>query len=256
ATPWPPPSNPKLSPRGATRRLSSWSTSATIRFARLMISISRADLSEITALNPQSCGYTGANLVDFPDAVELSEQSPLAIITDQRRGLVLVNLQAVRDRLFPIILALIKLPATAVAHSRLFRRIEYHVRERAAVPACSPAGQSLDNRLLRHLNRQHMVQAEPHLSENRVETLCLGNGPRKTIQDKSRFAIFFFQPLGDQIDDHAVRHQSATIDIFRSLFAQRSLLRHGFAQNVARRNLACAKLLLEPFRLGSLPSAR
>ena len=65
----------------------------------------------------------------------------------------LVDLEAIGDRLFPVIVALVKFSTAAITDAGFFRRIENHVTEGAAASAGATASQPLDNNALRHLNR-------------------------------------------------------------------------------------------------------
>src|SRR5687768_2538480 len=101
------------------------------------------------------------------------------------------------DRLLPIIVALIKLPAAAVAHAGLLRRVKHDMAQRATLFASPPPGQSFDDDILRHLNQQYTVQVKPHRFENLVQALGLRNRAREAVEEKTALAIFLLQAFGD-----------------------------------------------------------
>src|ERR1043166_1892536 len=112
---------------GATVCFSSCSTSATITFARLIISISRDHLSEITSLTPQRLAHAVVDLIYRPNPVHIRENASFAIIVDQRRRLLVIGDKTSLNGLLTIIFSLIESPATTFTDSILIWRVERYV---------------------------------------------------------------------------------------------------------------------------------
>jgi hypothetical protein len=101
-----------------------------------------------------------------------------------------------------------------------------------------------------------MLQRQASLFQYPFEVVGLGDCPRKTVENKSRLAIRLFQPFGDELDHDVVRDKIAAREIAGSLLPERCFGARRLAQNVSRRNLARAELLLQKLGLCSLTGPR
>jgi hypothetical protein len=66
-----------------------------------------------------------SDILDFSDAVYFAQQTAVAIIADQRRGLRFIDIQARFDSALAIIAALKKVTATATANILCFGGIKF-----------------------------------------------------------------------------------------------------------------------------------
>src|SRR5829696_2671898 len=101
-------------------------------------------------------------------AVEAVEDVVLVVVVDERRGLVPVHLQALADRLLPVVLALAQRLAVDVADLVVLRRVVLDV-VRVAVRAHAPAGQAPDDVVLGHVDEQRGRQPAVDLLQRLVE---------------------------------------------------------------------------------------
>src|SRR5262249_39208407 len=78
---------------------------------------------------------------------------------------------------------------------------------------------------------------------------------REAVEDEAVGRLLLLEPLGDDADDHLVRHQVAAIHVLLCLLADlRALLDRG-AQDVAGGVVGQPEVLLQPLALGSLAAA-
>src|SRR5215210_9480036 len=81
---------------------------------------------------PQGVDGTLGDILDRPRGVHPAQQAALAVVADQRGGLVGVDLEPVPDRLLAVVVALEQLPVATVADPVGARRVEVEVPD---VPA-------------------------------------------------------------------------------------------------------------------------
>src|SRR6516164_1760727 len=88
-------------------------------------------------------GAQGAfgDLVHGAGGVEAEQDALVGVERDQRRGLLLVHLEPVPDRLLAVVVALEQLAAAVIADPQLDRRVEHDVPYPPATPASAPPRQ-------------------------------------------------------------------------------------------------------------------
>src|SRR3954453_12198564 len=89
-----------------------------------------------------------------PRAVEAAQQVAVLVVLHERLGLVVVDGQALADRLRLVVLALDELRAVDVAAALLLGRIEVDVVDAAAL-AHAPPREALDDLVVGHVDEQH-----------------------------------------------------------------------------------------------------
>ena len=101
--------------------------------------------------------------------------------------------------------------------------------------------------VLRHRDVDHDQRiASRH---DRVERLGLRHRPREPIQHEPRARIVAVEPLADDADHDLVVHQLPAVHDRLGGAPELGTVRHGFAQNVARRNPRNPAAPRQPFRL-------
>src|SRR5918993_2842256 len=116
--------------------------------ASLLIWIIRSRFLNISVLRPRSVAVAAqrvdgplGDVLDRAGRVDAAEQAPVAVVADQRRGLVGVDLEPVPDGVLAVVVALEELACAAVALPRRGGRVEVEGPHVAAAPARPPAGQ-------------------------------------------------------------------------------------------------------------------
>src|SRR5882757_4725553 len=94
--------------------------------------ISRSLLRTLSTVRAQRVNRSHRDVFHKPGRIDADQLALRAVEVDQRRGLVGVFTQPVRDRLGLVVIALIELAAAPVAHAIDGRRIEFDVPGLAA----------------------------------------------------------------------------------------------------------------------------
>ena len=160
----------------------------------------------------------------------------------------MVNLQPVLDSVRVVILADNQLVTALVTHIFHLWRIVDDVVRCAALAAHASAGQPLHDRLIRNFNVDHMIDLDAHF----LQSLCLRHRPRKTVEDKTVFAIILFQTFVHHFNHYCIWHQFTCMNEFLCLLTGLCSVFHSRADDIAGTDLRNMTILTDFFRLGTL----
>src|SRR5690606_31247194 len=166
---------------------------------------------------------------------DLHEPAAAPVVRQDRRGLPVVDLQPLAQRLDVVVAARGAAVAGAFGRSRL---------------------DALDQHLVRHRDLDHEVQGQALALEQRIKRLGLRDGAREAVEDEALAAIRLLDALGDHLDHQGVGHQLPLVHDLPGLAPELAARGDGSAQHVTGRELLQAVLLLEDLRLGTLSGAR
>src|SRR5690349_16389321 len=96
-----------------------------------------------------------ADAIWIVGTVDLVEETLLAVVIDQRGGLLVVLLEAVTDDLGLVVVADEEFGTVDVADAFLRRRVEFDVVDVALLVADPSAGQPVDDRLVVDVDQDH-----------------------------------------------------------------------------------------------------
>src|SRR5581483_783203 len=144
-------------------------------------------------------------------AVDRGELVLLLVVVDQRRGLVLIDLEALADHFLVVVRALHELAAVVIADALLLRRAVVDVVEMAADAAGAPAREPLDQAVELHVQQDRLVQRLALGLEHLVERLRLRERAREAVEDEAEAGVLRAQPLADHADDDVVGDQLAGV---------------------------------------------
>ena len=137
------------------------------------------------------------------------QKTPLLVKRFQRLGLLMVHLETRLDGLGGIVFPLDQFAAAVVAHAG---RLGGHSYQMVAGPAGltdTASAHALHNGLVRDFDGNHVIKGDSRL----LHGFCLGDGAGHPVQNIAVPAILLRQTLGDDTDDHFIRHQLAGIHI-------------------------------------------
>src|SRR5919206_1544913 len=128
--------------------------------------------------------------------VEAAQEVALVVVLDERGGLLLVDLEALADRLLAIVLALLERLAVDVADALALRRVELDVVH-VAVRAHPAAGEPAHDLVGRHLDEQRGRQAAAELGHLLLERLGLRHVAREAVEQEPVLAVAVGQAAED-----------------------------------------------------------
>ena len=176
---------------------------------------------------------------------------PLAVVADQRLGLLVIDLKALQDGLFLVVVALDQRLAGDVVLALDLGRIELDVIGAAGGDVHATTAHAGDDLAVRHVDFEHVVDRHAGI----LHGLGLRNGARETVEHVAALAVGFLEAILDQADDDVVADQAAGIHDLLGFEAQRRAGLDGGAQHVAGGNLRNAEFLLDEVGLGALAGA-
>src|SRR3954454_6126360 len=185
-------SSPVVTPgRTAARRSSS--VSPTTRPARRICAICSGDLISMalrsrnivgSAVRLQHVDGTLGDLVDLALGLDRAQQPAAAVVADERRSLVVVDLQPVANGLRLVVVALEQLAPAQVADVFLLGRVELGVPHVAARAAGSATGQTAHHLVLVDAKLERSFDRLAELDEHLVEGLGLRQRARKPVEQE------------------------------------------------------------------------
>ena len=113
----------------------------------------------------QHTGNAFKNGVNLTDAGDFRDFPLLAVISDQRECLILVNAQAVDDSGLNIIVALHQCLTRLIINAGGLRRIVFKVIGATRCGMDAPSGQAFNDQVKRHLNRQHAIDIKAQFGQ-------------------------------------------------------------------------------------------
>ena len=160
----------------------------------------------------------------------------------------MVDIQACLHGLGSVVLADGQLTAAEVALAFHLGRIGDDVERGAAVLAGPAARHTLDDGLVRDLDREGGVDVDAML----LQSFRLGDGARHTVEDITIGAVGLSQTLADDADDDVVRNELAAFHVGFCFQAHGRAVFHGRAQDVAGGNGGDIQLAAEDLSLRAL----
>src|SRR3954453_14215785 len=189
-------------------------------------------------------------------AVEAPQQVAALVVLDERLGLVVVDGQALGDRLRLVVVALDELGAVLVADALTLGRVELDVVGVPVLRAGAPAGQAADDLLVGHVDEQDRGQLAPDLLQRLGQGVGLGDLPREAVEQEAVLGLGAVQGLQDHADDEPVGDEVARVHVLLGLPAELGALGDGGAQDVAGGEVREAEVVREALGLGALAGAR
>ena len=180
-----------------------------------------------------------------------------SVVLDQRRGIGLVDLQALRDRSRLVVVALVDV---AVAAPRLaWRPRDVGSRNLVVgVPAATAEPATLEPTakfIRRNLERKHGVKRSIQFSEHCIERLSLRERPWKPIKEELVLRTAR-QPFADHADHHVIGDELASVHESLGLKPKRRPVLDRLAQQVASREVQQAPLATKLLGLCALAGTR
>ena len=133
----------------------------------------------------------------------------LAVVANERSGLVFVDRQAVSDCFFIIVRALIKLGSVVIANTFGLRRDIDHVVDRTAGFADAAAGKAPNEHIVGDAHVDHFQQCAADFREQLIEQLGLLQRTRESVEHETGIAGGLRNPFLDDAEDHRIGHQFA-----------------------------------------------
>src|SRR2546421_4540314 len=112
----------------------------------VLYSMSRLGVRTLSTVRAQRVDATNCDVLDRPGRVDTHQLALRAVVVDQRRGLVRVLAQPLRDDVRLVVVALVQLAAPPVADVDAGGRLELDVPDLVAAPALPRPGQHPDQR--------------------------------------------------------------------------------------------------------------
>lgn len=145
-----------------------------------------------------------------------------------------------------------RLASDVVLHV-LLRRVEDLVVRAARGRVDQTTSNTVDQQLVVNLELNGIAKRRLALGKHRVQTLGLGNGSGKAVQNETVLALgVVLQLVLDHVDHDFVRNKATLVHDLLSLEAEGSLLGNLRTQHITGSQVAGAVLLLEVRSLGSL----
>src|SRR5438445_1499862 len=169
------------------------------------------------------------NLLNQAGRVNLLQESAVAVVLDQRGGLLLVRLNSFPHDILAVVGANHEGRPALVADAGLLRRIHEDVIDGVVLRA-HPSPRVPLNQFLR---LQEQVHGRVEVRELR-KRLGLGDRPREAVEDESLFRIFLFQAAFCHRDDEFVRHEFSGVHVCLRLLPEFGALGHTVTEDVPR----------------------
>ena len=112
------------------------------------------------------------------------------------------------DRFFVVIGPAIEFfTAADIANTVFGRQLVEIVVAGAATGAGESSGDPFGQRLVVNHHLDHTIELESFVHQHLIQRLCLCQGPREAVQDKTGRAIRLTDPIGDDADDNVIGNQ-------------------------------------------------
>ena len=200
--------------------------------------------------------HTLADDIDFSIGNNFLQKPPLAVVLNNGQGLPSIGLEAVFDRFFLVILADDQFSAVFIADTILGRLIVLDVIGGLALGAEASAGSPEKNFFIRDIQVDDAVERAAGGCKDDIQSVCLGNGSGKAIQDKSVHGVGFIKTFFDDGGGYVIRDQAAFIDKSACDSSQGSRIFEVFTEEVARGERGHRQILAQESRMGSFTAAR
>src|ERR671933_901246 len=164
-------------------------------------------------------------------AVEAAQEIALVVVLDEWRGLLLVDLEALADRLLAVVVALLERLAVDIADALALGRVELDVVD-VAVRALPAAGQAAHDLVGRHLDEQRGGQAAPELGHLLLQRLGLGDVAGEAVEQEAVLAVAVGEAAEDHPDDDLVGHEVAALHVRLRLAPEVGLVGDGLPEHV------------------------
>src|SRR5262249_22305291 len=147
-----------------------------------------------------------SNRIRFAHAVNAPENPALAVVGNDRCGFRVILSEPLGDCLDGVVLALDYLEAGR-------RWIELDVVDPPGLRIAAPAGDAIDDQLIRDLEQQHDVERDAGLAERGVERRGLRARAREAIEHEPRSAVRLRQPLEHDRYSHFIGYEAAEFHV-------------------------------------------
>ena len=155
-----------------------------------------------------------------------------------------------------IIIPKYQLLAAYITNSFLFRRIVYDMICCPAGKACAASGHTFYDVLIRNIHVDCIVNGLTHVAQSFCKALCLGNGPWKSVQYISVFAVLLMDAVQQHADGNFIRHKTACIHIGLGFHAQLRAVFNVGPENVPGRDMGNLIFCCNLFCLSALAGTR
>jgi hypothetical protein len=179
--------------------------------------------------------------------VHLHEDPPVGVVALEGLGLLVVDLQAVPDRVCSVVLALDE--RSGVLFGVLGRRVVLGVVDVAGGLARAAAREALDEQVVRGLEGHRGLELGVYLLEHLVEGFRLGLVAGEAVQDPG---VFLVQVGPHHLDDDLVRDQVPAVVVLLYLLPELGAGLDLGAHQVARRDVLRTRLARDALRLRPL----
>ena len=176
---------------------------------------------------------------------------PLLVVVHQRRGLFVVDRQAVTHRGLLVVFTLDQRFTGHIVFTRFFGRIVLDVIHATRGRVYAATRQTADDLFIRHGDFQYVIEFHTALFHG----ICLRNGAREAVNQKPILTVGLANTLFDQVDDDVIRHQTTAVHNLFNLQAQLSAVLDSGAQHIPGGNLGNLELLTNKLSLSPLPCA-
>lgn len=194
------------------------------------------------------------HLFDALLAVNFFEQARVAIKIDEWRGLRVIDVEPILNRLRFVVVALSQLRAVFVAFAGNLGRIGKQIIHRSASWANPARRQSINQQLVAHLDVQHRADFLFLFRQRGFERVGLRDRARKAIERHAFGAIGACDAFHHHLDGHIVRHQLTLVHKRLGEHAEWRLFGNVLAEEIAARNVREPELL--PQEIGLRAFAR
>ena len=216
----------------------------TIRRSRIRHAQRRASTTLTRRLNTSS---------PSPTPLTCASMSRVAVVVDDRHGLLFVELEPAVDRFLGVVVALHDASAARVAGPvDLGRKV--HVVHALAALAHAPAGEPVEHDVAGHVEVDREV--ERATVENAVELLRLMQRARESVEDEAvAERAAGREALLDHADHDLVGNELAAVHVALGLEPERGALLRLRAEELSRGEMGDAEVLAEARRLSPFAGA-
>jgi hypothetical protein len=144
--------------------------------------------------------------------VHPDEDALVGVVGDQRRRLLLVDLQAMPDGPLLVVVTLEQRAPARVAFVVLLV-VELHVPDAAALAAGAPAGQPPDHLVVVDDELEHEVERLAPVLEHVAQDLGLRDVPREAVEQETVLRVVLREAVADHGDGDLVGHQVTTVHV-------------------------------------------
>jgi hypothetical protein len=189
-------------------------------------------------------------------AVEAAEVAAALVVVDQRRGLLVVDLEPLLDGLRLVVVALNEPRAVLVADALVLGGVVVDVVDVLVLDAYAAARDALDDLVVGGVDQEDGRQAAATAVEGVLEDVGLLGVAREAVQQEAVLGLGLVDALHDHVADDLVGHEVALGHVALCLLAQRRLVLHRRPEDVAGRVIGKIEVRNKALGLGSLAGTR